>query len=94
MDKIIKDTIHAKGIEIGIYTTDFKRIEFDTFKNDAGTDAFTFSIKKWNIEQNIAQPQRLEMLCEMALNQLRTIQGLDFSSQRILTISDKTEESK
>ena len=283
MDKIIKDTIHAKGIEIGIYTTDFenefisltdiaryrssdpritihswlrgryiveflglweslhnpdfKRIEFDTFKNDAGTNAFTFSIKKWNeelqgkgiitksgrysggifahsdialefaswlspefklyiikdykrlksdensrlslnwnlnreisklnykihtdaikenliipeltpaqksfvyadeadllnvalfgmtakewrkanpgkkgnirdyadlhhllvlanlesynailIEKNISQPQRLEMLREMALNQLRTIQSLDFSSQKILTISDK-----
>ena len=24
MTKIIKDTIHAKGIEIGIYTTDFE----------------------------------------------------------------------
>jgi len=24
MAKIVKDTIHAKGIEIGIYTTDFE----------------------------------------------------------------------
>ena len=92
--KPIKATIHAKGIEIGIYTTDFeneyisltdiaryrssdpritihswlrsrdiveflglwevlhnpdfKRSEFDTFKSDAGTNAFTFSIKGWN----------------------------------------------
>ena len=92
--KTIKETIHAKGIEIGIYTTDFeneyisltdiaryrssdpritihswlrsrdiveflglwevlhnpdfKRSEFDTFKSDAGTNAFTFSIKDWN----------------------------------------------
>ena len=92
--KAIKETIHAKGIEIGIYTTDFeneyisltdiaryrssdpritihswlrsrdiveflglwevlhnpdfKRNEFDTFKTDAGTNAFTFSIKDWN----------------------------------------------
>ena len=92
--KTIKETIHAKGIEIGIYTTDleneyisltdiaryrssdpritihswlrsrdiveflglwevlhnpdFKRSEFDTFKSDAGTNAFTFSIKGWN----------------------------------------------
>ena len=91
---LIKDTIHAKGIDIGIYTTDFeneyisltdiaryrssdpritihtwlrgrdivdflalweslhnpdfKRSEFDTFKKDAGTNAFTFSIKEWN----------------------------------------------
>ena len=92
--KTIKETIHAKGIEIGIYTTDFeneyisltdiaryrssdpritihtwlrsrdiveflglwevlhnpdfKRSEFDTFKTNAGTNAFTFSIKNWN----------------------------------------------
>ena len=288
MAKIIKDTIHAKGIEIGIYTSDFenefisltdiaryrsadpritihtwlrgrdiveflglweslhnpdfKRSEFDTFKSEAGTNAFTFSIKEWNdtlqgkgiitksgrygggifahsdialefaswlspefklyiikdykrlksdensrlslnwnlnrelsklnykihtdaikenliipeltpaqksfvyadeadllnvalfgqtakewrknnpgkkgnirdytdlhhllvlanlesynailIEQNIGQPQRLEMLRETALKQLRTIQSLDFSSSKILTISDKAEESK
>ena len=288
MAKIIKDTIHAKGIEIGIYTSDFenefisltdiaryrsadpritihtwlrgrdiveflglweslhnpdfKRSEFDTFKSEAGTNAFTFSIKEWNdtlqgkgiitksgrygggifahsdialefaswlspefklyiikdykrlksdensrlslnwnlnrelsklnykihtdaikenliipeltpaqksfvyadeadllnvalfgmtakewrkdnpgkkgnirdyadlhhllvlanlesynailIEQNIDQPQRLEMLRETALKQLRTIQALDFSSSKILTISDKAEESK
>lgn len=288
MAKIIKDTIHAKGIEIGIYTTDFenefisltdiaryrsadpritihtwlrgrdiveflglweslhnpnfKRSEFDTFKSEAGTNAFTFSIKEWNdtlqgkgiitksgrygggifahsdialefaswlspefklyiikdykrlksdensrlslnwnlnrelsklnykihtdaikenliipeltpaqksfvyadeadllnvalfgmtakewrkdnpgkkgnirdytdlhhllvlanlesynailIEQNIGQPQRLEMLRETALKQLRTIQSLDFSSSKILTVSDKAEESK
>ena len=90
---IKKETIHAAGIDIGIYTTDFKnefisltdiaryrstdpritihnwlrsrdiveflglweelynynfkRIEFDTFKENAGTNAFVFSIKDW-----------------------------------------------
>jgi len=46
------------------------------------------------IEQNIEQPQRLELLRETALKQLRTIQALDFSSSKILSISDKAEESK
>lgn len=96
--KTIKETIHAKGIGIGIYTNnfenefisltdiahyrssdpritihswlrgrdiveflglwealhnpDFKRTEFDTFKKDAGSNAFTFSIKKWNEDLN------------------------------------------
>ncbi len=96
--KTVKETIHAKGIDIGIYTTDFqneyvsltdiarfrsadprftihswlrgrdiidflglwetlhnlefKRTEFDTFKKDAGTNAFVFSIKKWTNEVN------------------------------------------
>ncbi|MBD5477680.1 MAG: KilA-N domain-containing protein [Lachnospiraceae bacterium] len=91
---IKKDVIHAAGIDIGIYTTDFKnefisltdiaryksidpritihnwlrgrdvveflglwevlhnpnfkRIEFDAFKEDAGTNAFVFSIKDWS----------------------------------------------
>ncbi|MBO4458091.1 MAG: KilA-N domain-containing protein [Butyrivibrio sp.] len=94
MSKTVKkDTIHALGIDIGIYTTDFKnefisltdiaryrsidpritihnwlrgrdvveflglwevlhnpdfkRIEFDAFKEDAGTNAYVFSIKDW-----------------------------------------------
>ena len=91
---IKKDVIHAAGINIGIYTTDFKnefisltdiaryksidpritihnwlrgrdvveflglweilhnpnfkRIEFDAFKENAGTNAFVFSIKDWS----------------------------------------------
>ena len=91
--KPIKETIHAKGVEIGIYTTDFqnefisltdiaryksddpndviknwmrgkdviqflglweklnnpdfKPVEFDGFKMEAGTNAFTLSPQKW-----------------------------------------------
>ena len=90
---IKKETIHAAGIDIGIYTTDFKNefisltdiakyksiqpsitihnwlrgrdvveflglwerlhnpdfklIEFDKFKKDAGSNAYVFSIKEW-----------------------------------------------
>ena len=93
MAKIIKDTIHANGIDIGIYTSDFenefisltdiakyksdvpndviknwmrnrdtivflglweslhnldfKPVEFDGFKNEAGSNAFTMSPTKW-----------------------------------------------
>ena len=93
MAKIIKDTIHANGIDIGIYTTDFenefisltdiaryksdepkdviknwmrskdtleflglweqlhnstfKGVEFDAFRNQAGSNAFTMSPSKW-----------------------------------------------
>ena len=90
----IKETIHANGIDISIYTKDFKTeyisltdiarfrstdprftihswlrsrdiveflglweclynptfkcVDFDTFKKDAGSNAFAFSIKEWN----------------------------------------------
>ena len=93
MNKIIKDTIHANGIDIGIYTSDFeneyisitdiaryksdepkdviknwmrskdtleflglweklhnsnfKGVEFDSFKNQAGSNVFTMSPQKW-----------------------------------------------
>ncbi len=93
MEKIIKDTIHANGIDIGIYTQDFenefisltdiaryksddptaviqnwmrnrdvieflglwerlhnpdfKPLEFEGFKKQAGANAFTMSPKKW-----------------------------------------------
>ncbi len=93
MEKEVKETIHAKGIDIGIYTSDFKneyisltdiaryksddptaviqnwmrnrdvieflgiwetlhndnfkRLEFEGFKNKAGANAFTMSPKKW-----------------------------------------------
>ncbi|MDY4969437.1 MAG: KilA-N domain-containing protein [Lachnospiraceae bacterium] len=93
MSKIVKEVIHANGIDIGIYTTDFeneflsitdiaryksdepkdviknwmrgkdtimflglwemlhnpnfKGVEFDAFKEQAGSNAFTISPKKW-----------------------------------------------
>ena len=93
MDKTVKETIHAQGIEIGIYTTDFenefisltdiakyksddpaaviqnwmrnwdvieflglwetlhntdfKPLEFEGFKTEAGANAFTMSPQKW-----------------------------------------------
>ena len=99
---IKKDTIHAVGIDIGIYTTDFKNefisltdiakyksiqpsitihnwlrgrdvveflglwerlhnpdfklIEFDKFKKDAGSNTYVFSIKEWT-----------EVLCAIGL---------------------------
>ncbi|WP_022931895.1 hypothetical protein [Treponema bryantii] len=45
-----------------------------------------------NIEQNIEQPKRLELLRATAIKQLRTIIWLDFTSQKILSISEKNEE--
>lgn len=98
MKKFIKDVIHANGIDIGIYTSDFeneyisltdiaryksddptaviqnwmrnrdvieflglweilhnpnfKHLEFEGFKNQAGANAFTMSPKKWTENTN------------------------------------------
>ncbi len=48
MAKIIKDTIHANGIDIGIYTTDFEN-EFISLTDIAKykSDAPTAVIQNW-----------------------------------------------
>lgn len=108
MKNLVKDTIHANGIDIGIYTQDFenefisltdiaryksdepkdviknwmrskdtieflglweklhnsnfKGVEFDSFRNQAGFNAFTMSPTKWIettgaiiVQQSVAQ---------------------------------------
>ena len=42
-----KDTIEFLGLWEKINNPDFKPVEFDGFKNEAGTNAFTMSPKKW-----------------------------------------------
>ena len=43
-----RDIVEFLGLWECLHNPDFKRIEFDTFKRDAGTNAYTFSIKEWN----------------------------------------------
>lgn len=42
-----KDTIEFLGLWEILYNPDFKPIEFDGFKNEAGSNAFTLAPKKW-----------------------------------------------
>lgn len=42
-----KDTIEFLGLWEKINNPDFKPVEFDGFRNEAGTNAFTISPKKW-----------------------------------------------
>lgn len=42
-----RDVVEFLGLWEVLHNTDFKRIEFDTFKEEAGTNAFVFSIKDW-----------------------------------------------
>jgi hypothetical protein len=45
-----RDVVDLLGLWEALHNTDFKRSEVDTFKKDAGSNAFTFSIKKWTDE--------------------------------------------
>ena len=42
-----KDTIEYLGLWEQLYNPDFKLIEFDEFKNEAGTNRFTLSPQQW-----------------------------------------------
>lgn len=43
-----RDIVEFLGLWECLYNPDFKRADFDTFKQDAGSNAYTFSIKEWN----------------------------------------------
>lgn len=42
-----RDIIEFLGLWETLHNPNFKRVDFDTFKKDAGTNAFVFSIKQW-----------------------------------------------
>ena len=43
----LKDTIEFLGLWEKLHNENFKGVEFDAFKNEAGANAFTMSPKKW-----------------------------------------------
>ena len=43
----VKDTIEFLGLSETIHNPDFKGVEFDSFKKEAGTNAFTLSPQRW-----------------------------------------------
>ena len=45
-----RDVVEFLGLWEVLHNPDFKRIDFDTFKEEAGTNAFVFSIKNWTDE--------------------------------------------
>ena len=45
-----RDIVEFLGLWEALHNPNFKRIDFDAFKKDAGSNAFVFSIKKWNEE--------------------------------------------
>ena len=47
MSKIVKDVIDFLGLWETLHNSNFKPLEFEGFKNQAGANAFTMSPKKW-----------------------------------------------
>lgn len=43
-----RDVVEFLGLWECLHNPGFKRSEFDTFKKEAGSNAYTFSIKEWN----------------------------------------------
>ena len=75
-----KNTIEFLGLWESINNENFKGVEFDSFKNEAGSNSFTLSPTKCMesmnaelIRKDVPQAQRLEILNTMAINQLNSI---------------------
>ena len=62
-----KDTIEFLGLWEIIHNSNFKPVEFDGFKKEAGSNAFTLSPQRWIKKQ---------MLLELFLNQVDMVELL------------------
>ncbi len=95
MGKIVKETIHAKSIDIGIYTTneflgvweelhnpEFNRMQFEAVKNEAGLNRFVMTPTKW-----ITQMNAIGIISKAGLS-IRILQG-SFIVQAILKAGDE-----
>ena len=78
----VRSTIEFLGLWEQLNNPDFNPIEFEGFKNEAGANAFTLSPKEWImstnamlIDQGISQIERLTLLHNMAISQLKTLIG-------------------
>ena len=60
-----KDTILFLGLWEQLYNPDFKPLEFDRFKNEAGANAFTLSPQKWIASKNHACYEQLIVLVNL-----------------------------
>ncbi len=90
-----KNTIEFLGLWEKLHNSNFKGVEFDSFRNQAGSNVFTMSPTKWiettgaigilaNLEsynavlihQGKNQKERMELLRQLALQQIRTLESV------------------
>ncbi|SDG95274.1 KilA-N domain-containing protein [Psychroflexus sediminis] len=75
-----RNTIELLGFWESIYNTNFKPLEFEGFKKQAGLNSFVLTPKRW-IEatnavfnnQDLPQSERLEKLNQIAINQMKSL---------------------
>jgi len=74
-----RNSLEFIGIWEQIHNPDFKGIEFETFRKQAGLNSFSLTPRKWIeatgaiIRQGLPQPERLIKLNEIAITQMRTL---------------------
>jgi glutaredoxin 2 len=86
-----RNTIEYLGVWETLYNPDFKPLEFEGFKTQAGLNAFTLSPQKsinaMLIHQGLNQSQRIAQLNAMAITQMKSLLKLD-NTQKKLGASD------
>jgi hypothetical protein len=75
-----RSAIEFCGLWEQLNNPDFKRIEFDAFKNESGANSFSLTPQKWIevinavlIYQGLAQSERLVQLNGIAITQMKSL---------------------
>ena len=70
-----RDVIEFLGLWESLHNPDFKPLEFEGFRNQAGANAFTM-MESYNavlIEEGISMSDRLKKLRDLAIRQMKTL---------------------
>ncbi len=74
-----------------MHNQDFKPLEFDGFRGEAGFHAFTMSPSKW-IEGVNAMSERIVLLRELAVKQMETLSMVSMDDIKQLPGGDSEKE--
>ncbi|AWO02220.1 hypothetical protein DLD77_04540 [Chitinophaga alhagiae] len=87
-----KDTIEYLGLWEQLYNPDFKLIEFDKFKNAAGTNRFLESLNATLIRKGTEKKERYDLMREAAISQLESLKKAIIDPKTIESPNKRTPQ--
>ena len=95
----LRSTIEFWGLWEQLYNPDFKGVEFDTFKTEAGSNAFTLTPQRWiestnadMIHQGIPAEDRIQKSRNVAYYQLNSLKSGKFTAKLNKKIQCRLEQ--
>ena len=72
-----RNTIEFLGIWEKVNNPEFNCAEFDIIKSKAGLNSYRLSAKEWMQQTNMPQPERLQKLNQIAIQQMSVLTEVD-----------------